>query len=58
MEVAEKTFKDYTKKGFRAFRHWDEGKRGEELKTFDKYAEKVLFVPPLKGGDATLADLR
>lgn len=58
VEAAKKTFDDYKKMGFKAFRQYDEGKRGEELKNFDQYAEKILFIPPLKGGDATLASLR
>ena len=58
VKVVKETFNDYIEKGFRAYRHWDNGKRGEELKQFDKYAEKVLFVPPLAPGDATLAQLR
>lgn len=58
VEVAEEAFKKYLKKGFKAYRQYDAGKQGEKLEEFDKYAEKVIFIPPLKGGNAELADLR
>ena len=47
---AEKIFDENIKKGFKAFRMYDGGKRGDPLTTFDKYAEKVLFVVPVRGG--------
>jgi hypothetical protein len=50
VEVAEKQFNDLTKKGFKAFRMYDGGKRGDELKKFDKWAEKILFVTLITGG--------
>lgn len=50
VEAAEKTFKEYTGKGFKAFRMYDEGRKGEQLDKFDKFAEKVLFVTPMAGG--------
>lgn len=50
VEVAEKAFKENTKKGFKAFRQYDDGKPGKEMEKFDKYAEKVIFVPPVMGG--------
>jgi len=50
--------KENVKEGFKAFRVYDDGKKGERLDEFDPYAEKVLFVPLLKGGSATLASLR
>lgn len=56
--AAKKSFEDYKDKGFKAYRQYDAGKPGTELKDFDKFAEKVLFVPPLKGGNAALANLR
>ena len=50
VEIAEKAFNDNTNKGFRAFRMYDGGKPGEAMKKFDKFAEKVVFLPPLAGG--------
>lgn len=50
VEVAEKAFKENTKKGFKAFRMYDDGKKGEPIDKFDPYAEKILFVPPMAGG--------
>lgn len=47
---AEKQFKELTKKGFKAFRIYDSGKKGQELTTFDKHAERILLVPPVVGG--------
>lgn len=50
VEVAEKFFKENVKKGFKPFRMYDAGKQGAPLEKFDKYAEKILFLPPLGGG--------
>jgi len=50
VEAAKKTFSENIAKGFKAFRMYDGEKKGTELKEFDKYAEKVLFVVPLAGG--------
>lgn len=47
---AEKQFKDYRNKHFRAFRVYDDGKKGEELTVFDRFAAKVILVPPIGGG--------
>lgn len=50
VKLAEKTFKENTKKGFKAFRVYDDGKKGKMLDGFDKYAEKILFTPLIVGG--------
>lgn len=50
VQAAEKTFKELTSKGYRAYRQYDDGKRGAALTTFDKYAEKVILVPDIGGG--------
>ncbi len=50
VEMAEKAFKENTKKGYKAFRMWDDGQQGSEIEKFDKFAEKILFVPAMRGG--------
>jgi hypothetical protein len=50
VDAAKKQFKELQGKGFKAFRIYDGGKKGEELDSFDKYAERILFVPPIVGG--------
>lgn len=50
VEAAKKSFEENKKKGFKAFRMYDDGKKGEQLDKFDPYAEKILFVPPIVGG--------
>ncbi len=48
--VAEKSFNEYIKKGFKAYRIYDDGKKGEPIEKFDKFAERILFVVPIAGG--------
>jgi hypothetical protein len=48
--VAEKAFNDNVGKGFLAYRVYDGGKKGEQLKKFDATAEKIIMVPPVTGG--------
>lgn len=50
VSAAEKQFKDLTKKGYIAFRLYDDGKKGEVLSSFDKFAEKMVLIPPVVGG--------
>jgi hypothetical protein len=50
VEVAESTFDDFTGKGYRAFRMTAGGDQGTRMDTFDPKAEKVMFVPQLRGG--------
>jgi hypothetical protein len=49
VEVAESTFDDFTGKGYRAFR-MDGDRQGARMDHFDAKAEKVMFVPQLRGG--------
>ena len=50
VKVAERTFKDLTKKGFTGFRVYDDGKKGQQLTEFDPQAERILLIPPMAGG--------
>ena len=50
VEAAEKQFADLKKQGFKPFRMYDDGKKGDELQKFDKWAEKNLFLTPMTGG--------
>ena len=43
-------FEAMTDKGYRAFRVVGEDGQGSRLETFDPRAEKIMFVPQLKGG--------
>lgn len=47
---AEETFDRLRGRGFRAFRVKRNGEQGEQITTFDKDAEKIIFVPQLAGG--------
>jgi hypothetical protein len=48
--AARKAFEENIKKYFKAFRMYDDDKKGEPLEKFDMYAERILFVPLLVGG--------
>lgn len=48
-ENAERTFKELTEKGYKAFR-MDGEEKGRELDRFDKKAGKILFIVPMGGG--------
>ena len=50
VKVAEAAFKENRKQGFKAFRIYGDGRLRGELEKFDKYAERILFVPPMVGG--------
>jgi hypothetical protein len=50
VEVAESTFDDFIGKGYRAFKMTAAGEQGSRMDTFDRKAEKVMFVPQLRGG--------
>lgn len=50
VKAAEKQFNELIKKKWKAFRMADHGKIGEEIEEFDKYAERILLVPPMVGG--------
>lgn len=58
VKQAERSFDELVKKGYKAFEVCEEGNKGEQLDKFDKEAERILLVPPLKGGNAELANLR
>jgi len=47
---ARKTFDDLRKKGFAGFAVNKKGDKGEQIFTFDPGAEKLILVPPLRGG--------
>ncbi len=50
---AEESFGGFKAKGFAAFSLKDVGtkeEKGELMQKFDPLAERVVFVPPLKGG--------
>lgn len=51
VKAAERTFKDLTGKGYRAFKmnEVDESK-GEQVDDFDPDARAYIFIPPVKGG--------
>ena len=47
---AEKAYKAAVDKGFIAARMYYNGKKGEQLTKFDKFAERILLIPPIVGG--------
>lgn len=48
---ARRTFDELKKKGYAAFRvNGKEGEKGEQMATFDPDAERMIMVPPMKGG--------
>ena len=48
--VAQKTYEDLTKKGYRAFSVKKGGAQDELINEFDPDLEKMILVPPIKGG--------
>lgn len=50
VEEARRTFDTLKAKGYSAFRVTDKGGNGEEMKTFDPMAEKMIMVPRMVGG--------
>ncbi|MFC2067447.1 hypothetical protein ACFLTP_00280 [Chloroflexota bacterium] len=50
VEIAEKAFKKNVEKGLKAFRVWDNDKKGKSITEFDKYAERILIVTLACGG--------
>jgi hypothetical protein len=50
-EIAEKTFKEYRKKGYLAFKvTGKDGERGDQMTEWDARAGRVIFVPAMAGG--------
>ena len=47
---AERTFKDLTQKGFKAFTVDKKGEKGKPIDEFDPEAGKMILVPRLVGG--------
>ena len=50
VKAVEKLFSKLVEKGYAAFRVKKDGGEGEKMKDFDPNAEKMIMVPPLKGG--------
>lgn len=50
VKTAKKVFDENKKKGYKAFRPYDGGGECEELEDFDKFAEKIVFIPLIAGG--------
>lgn len=51
VEAARTLFNTLTKKGYVAFHvKGKDGDKGEQMKEFDKDAERVIFVPQMAGG--------
>jgi hypothetical protein len=49
--AAKRTFDDLRKKGFLAFKATGEkGAKGEQIRTFDADAERIILAPPMRGG--------
>lgn len=48
--AARAQFDALTGKGYAAFRVGDRGRKGEQIRTFDPDAEKVILAPQLRGG--------
>ena len=48
--LAKERFEQLTSKGYRAVALAPNGEQGELLESFDKTAERTLFIPHLKGG--------
>lgn len=50
-DFAEKQFNEYIKKGYKAYRLDEEGKKaGWPIKEFPPHAAKLLFIPKIVGG--------
>lgn len=51
VEAARKTFNQLTGKGYAAFRvTGKDGEKGEQIRTFEPEAGKIILCPPLRGG--------
>ncbi len=50
VDFAKKIFKENLNKNFMAFRSKKSGGKGDQIREFDPYAEKIIFVPPMAGG--------
>lgn len=50
VEVAKKVFEEKTKSGWSAFRDKGAGTKGDKIKAFDRYAERIILALPLSPG--------
>jgi hypothetical protein len=50
VENARRTFDDLRAKGYLAFSVKKDGEKGEQIRKFDSDAQKLIMVPPMKGG--------
>lgn len=50
VENARRTFDDLRGKGFLAFAVKAKGEKGAQIREFDADAEKIIMVPPMRGG--------
>jgi len=50
VSFARKQFDDFKKKGFAAFSVTKKGDKDEQISDFDPAAERIIFVPQIKGG--------
>jgi len=50
VEDAELSFKNLTSKGYRAYKTDEKGDKGEQMKSFEASAGRVIFVPQMQGG--------
>jgi len=49
-KAARKLYDELTGKGYRAFHVKKGGEEGKRMDSFDPDAEKMIMVPPLRGG--------
>ena len=49
-EAAKKIFDEKMKLSWSAFRDKGMGTKGDKIKAFDRYAERIILVPPISGG--------
>ncbi len=55
VEVAREEFRLFRGKGYMAYKvEGAEGRKGEVLHEFDPKAERIIFCPPMKGGNARI----
>lgn len=50
VENAKRTFRDLRGKGYAAFLTDKKGEKAEQIHEFDPNAERIIFVPPMRGG--------
>ena len=50
VKAARSRFDELARKGWLAFRTPESGGPGEQIRSFDPYAESIVMVPPLRGG--------